>query len=292
MASSSFTDYGPLGLGASAQKYGPLGLGQTGTSGYGADPNTLGTDSASSNLASSPYTIPLTDLVNATNQAAQQSALGGRIPGAPALEAQSSQNIQADLAGQLTPAEQAFMQNNVAAGGAAGGFGVDSPNLSSSYAVQNLLGMQNRRLQGQQELSAAYARNPIAPVVGMQNYLVDPGLYASTAHNQAALALSANRGSAGGGGGGGGVRTAAAYNSGSAVPYGGGYPGAGGGGGAAVTDPYADPFASAFDTTSQNYIPDPWGQGFNDLGTEYGAAPAPAPVSGGDPFAEGGALYG
>lgn len=203
---------------------------------------TLGSETARSNLASSPYNVQLSDLVNATNRAAQQAANVGRIPGAANLEALSSQNIEAGLKGELDPTTLQMLQQGIAARGQAGGFGVDAPALSAAY--QRAIGSDITALQQQaeQNLSAAYARNPAAPIYGMQEGLVTPATYAGTAQAQAALRQKAlddanklaydyyatNVAASRGGGGGGGyaprvgrtaaVPSAAEYNSGATYP--------------------------------------------------------------------------
>lgn len=202
----------------------------------------LGMNTGRSNLAASPYNVQIADLVNATNRAAQQAANVSRIPQAAELERLSSENIASGLRGEVDPATQQMLATSMAESFGGRGFGVDTPALSAAYYRALGMDIASREAEAQKELTAAYARNPSAPIYGMENLLVTPGVYSQTAHQQAALAEQARQadadlafkyaalGARGGGGGGGGggayrpVASAAQYNT-----AGGGYPGAGGG---------------------------------------------------------------
>jgi hypothetical protein len=126
-----------------------------------------GTATGNSGTPSLPDYSQIDDIIqqiNATNQQAQQSALGARIPGGPALEAQSSQ----DIAGLLNPPTQ-FGEIDVPAAAA----GVASGTVGSPFAgITGINLSETERLRrigmGQQYLSAALARNPAAPIADPQ----------------------------------------------------------------------------------------------------------------------------
>lgn len=134
-------------------------------------PSTFSTSAGPSVAGPSVPSLPdysqIDDLIaqiNATNQAAQHAANLGRIPGAAELEAQSSQNI----AGLLNPPTQ-FAEIDVPSAAQA----VASGTVGSPFAgVTGLNLTENERLRrqglGQQYLSAAYARNPAAPIADPQ----------------------------------------------------------------------------------------------------------------------------
>lgn len=145
--------------------------------------------------------------INANNQAAQRSANLGRIPGAGALEMQSSENI-ADL---LDPPD---VLSEIDVGGAARAVG--SGTSGSPFA--GVTGIQlsenekiRRRALGQQQLSMAYGRNPSAPIADPQGLLTYLGsqrfqagesaasralqLELARREQQTALAIAAMRGS-------------------------------------------------------------------------------------------------
>lgn len=156
--------------------------------------------------------------INAANQAAQHQANLGRIPGAEALEAQSSQNI-ADL---LNPPSQ-FGEIDVPAASAA----VTSGTVGSPFAGITGLNLSEterirRQALGQQQLTGAYARNPAAPIAnpealltllqqqafaGQQNEAQRTlQRYLASVEQQTALAVASLRNAYGGATGGGGGR--------------------------------------------------------------------------------------
>ena len=155
--------------------------------------------------------------INATNQQAQTSALNNRIPMASELQQQSSQNIAA----LLNPPTQ-FGELDVPAASA----GVASGTVGSPFAGMTGIRLtENERLRrmglGEQFLSGALARNPIAPIADPQSLLhllqqqqfgaeqaaQERALRERIANAQMANAalLARNRGYSSGGGGGGGT---------------------------------------------------------------------------------------
>lgn len=163
--------------------------------------------------ASAPVTgmsLPsLANLINSINQIGQTNANYGRIPNAPALEKQSSGNIQSELAGNVDPSTIRLMQQQAAERGVATGVGPTSPNSNASYLQALGLTSQQLQQQGQRDLSAADARNPAAPIFDPMSQLLTPGQSqqlgqsATNAANNNALAW-ARLNSGGGSGGGGG----------------------------------------------------------------------------------------
>ena len=161
---------GPGASGFGAPGYGAINFGAGSPMGTSSGAGTHGTPAA---LPVAPIAPTLPDYsnisqiinqINATQQAAQHQANLGRIPGAEGLEAQSSQNI----AGLLNPPTQ-FAEIDVPSAARA----VASGTVGSPFAgVTGLQLSENERLRrqaaGQQQLSAAYARNPSAPIANAQ----------------------------------------------------------------------------------------------------------------------------
>jgi hypothetical protein len=85
---------------------------------------------------------------------ANYSALRGvnLIPGGAALEKASSQDIANELAGYLPQSFLETLQSRTAEQGAAGGFGVDSPNLNASALRAMGIQTQDIQKQGQADL--------------------------------------------------------------------------------------------------------------------------------------------
>lgn len=129
-----------------------------------------------------PDLASLTNLVNSLNQTAQTNANAARIPGNPALEQQSSNNIASNLAGQIPPDVMALLnQQGAERGIATGSPGSDNANSATMRALGlTSLGLQQ---QGQQNLSAADARNPGAPIFDPTTQLLTP-YQAGTLNNQ------------------------------------------------------------------------------------------------------------
>lgn len=119
-----------------------------------------GTPGLAGNTAS---TAALSNLVNSLNQASQQTALAGRIPQNPALEAKSSANISSALAGQLPSDVINLMGQQSAERGVMTGM-PSAPANNAAYLKALGLTSLGQMNTGQQWLSAADARNPIAPV--------------------------------------------------------------------------------------------------------------------------------
>jgi len=155
----------------------------------------------------------ITQLINEINQAAQQKANAGRIPGEVGLEQQSSANIGNALAGQVDPSTINLLGQQAAERGV----GTGSPmgaNSNAAYLRAFGLTSMDRMNTGQNWLSAATARNPAAPVYGAQDRFLtaEQEQQAQLAREQMANNLRiaqmhyANQGRTGGGGsvGGGG----------------------------------------------------------------------------------------
>lgn len=175
-----------------------------------------GTATGTTGVPSLPDYSQVDDLIasiNAANQAAQHQANLGRIPGAEALEAQSSQNI----AGLLNPPSQ-FGEIDVPSAARA----VQSGTVGSPFAgVTGIQLSETERLRrqalGQSQLSGAYARNPAAPIADPQALLTllqqqafqgnqneaqrTLQRYLAAVQQQTALAVAALGGRRGGGGG-------------------------------------------------------------------------------------------
>jgi hypothetical protein len=167
------------------------------------------------NLGNAGDTSKLSDLINSINLKAQQTANQARIPGAAGLEAKSSANIGQELAGGVPSDVMNLLQQQGAERGAASGFGADSANTGAAYLRALGLTSLGQEQAGQQNLSAAYARNPGAPLFDPTSQLLSPGQQENTnlgyiseanraAEAQQRLAIeAAGRGYGGGGRGGG-----------------------------------------------------------------------------------------
>lgn len=180
--------------------YDPYNLPVTGGYGYGPDPfgesgsaRNIATGAAEANLVAAPDMARLSELVNAINRAAQQAANMSRIPGEANLEALSSVNIERGLQGLVDPTTEAMLRSNIAAQYGRGGFGVDTPALSSAYHRALGLDIAALQEQAQKDLTAAVARNPAAPIVDASSFLVNPQTYAAAAADQARRQLEQER---------------------------------------------------------------------------------------------------
>ena len=215
--------------------------------GAGSAAYNLAGNTAQSNLAGSGSMVQLSDIINATNQAAQQSANAGRLgPQGVATQNSLLTNAQNQAQGLLDPQTEQMLQQGIAAQGNASGMGVDSANLAASYRRALGQTINSTEQQGQSNYLGLLAANPSAPIYDMSGNLVSPQTYASTANNQAALAASGGGAATGGGRIGGGsplTPTAAQSNT---VPSGGGY--AGGAGQYAAT-----PIGYTGDTSTIDY---------------------------------------
>jgi len=147
----------------------PGSSGSTGTSAAAGLPGTT----TAGNLAAGPTLSSLTKLIDQLNQAGQTSSNANRIPGNPALEQQSSNNIASELSGQL-PADVIRQITQAAAerGVATGSPGSDNSNAN----LLQSLGLNSLQLQqtGQRDLTAADARNPGAPLFDPTGQLLTP----------------------------------------------------------------------------------------------------------------------
>ena len=157
-------DYNPLGRFAAWQTGGNTGVG----GGGGASPSLP--------LPSIPTPASFADLgrmastVTGANIASQRAALGARIPGAAGLESQSSKLIGQELAGQVPQDVMRLLAQQGAEGAAVTG---GNPNA----AYLKALGLTSLDLtgRGESELSAAYARNPAAPIFDASTGVLTPG---------------------------------------------------------------------------------------------------------------------
>jgi hypothetical protein len=200
-----------------------LGTGEN----LGINPSELTSAAASANLGGLPSIEQLTQQIDQLNINAQQAANMARIPGEAGLEAQSSANIANLLAGQVSPSTLNLLGTQAAERGVATGSPMGA-GTNASYL--QALGLTSEQLQGlgQQELSAATARNPGAPLMDPTTQLLTPAALGSLSNQQASLqeayAALATRAAGGGGGGGGNPAATAAAPLDTGVPAGGAYP--------------------------------------------------------------------
>lgn len=165
------------------------------------------------NLGSATDLENISDRINQINLAATKTAQQARIPNDPALEAQSSTNIGQELQGQVPQDVQNLLAQQAAERGVAGGFG-GGPNANAAYLRALGLTSLQQQQAGQQNLSAAVARNPAAPIFDPTTQLLTPYQGAQlelgyqteadrAAEEQRRLDIEAARGGGGGRGGGG-----------------------------------------------------------------------------------------
>lgn len=154
--------YGTLGTALESRP--PIGAPMTATGNVGASTPASPAGPTVPDFPDYSHVQDLINQINATNQAAQQASNVARIPGAADLEAQSSQDIAALLNPPTT-----FGEIDVPSAARA----VQSGTVGSPFAgVTGLNLSENERIRrqqiGQQMLSAAYARNPGAPIADPQ----------------------------------------------------------------------------------------------------------------------------
>lgn len=147
--------WNPLGTPTTPTTTGAIPAGSPATLPY--VPTNVPQTTTTSNLADLPNIETLTKAINDLNIAAQQQANVSRIPGEANLEAQSSANIAAGMAGQVNPDVIALLKQQGAEQNV--GTGRDS-NAAYLRALGNT--SQQQQQLAQQNLSAATARNPLA----------------------------------------------------------------------------------------------------------------------------------
>ena len=168
--------------------YAVYGPGQYHTPSYTAPeaPQNLATDTAQSNLAASPYDQSLADLINATDQAAQQRANAGRLgPAGQNIQNQLLANTQSNAQGNLDPNTLQRIESNLAQQWGSSGFAPDTAAMSA--AAERAMGLTSIGLESQAatEYGNLLAENPSAPIYSMGNLMVSPNLYASQGNQYA-----------------------------------------------------------------------------------------------------------
>lgn len=165
------------------------------------NPNALSGPEA--NVASLPDIVALTNAINALNLEAQQKANMSRIPGEAGLEGQSSDLIKAELGGQVPADVENLLRQQGAEANVISG-------RDSNAAYLRALGLTSlgQEQAGQQNLSSAVARNPVAPIFDPSSQLITPYQQGQLGIEEQQLALEQQRllrpqlpGGVGGGGG-------------------------------------------------------------------------------------------
>src|ERR1019366_9424518 len=140
--------------------------------GAGSAAYNLAGNNANSNLAASGSMIQLADIINATNQAAQQSANAGRLgPQGVATQNSLLTNAQNQAQGLLDPQTEQMLQQGIGAGGNASGMGVDSANLAASYRRALGQTINSTEQQGQTNYLNLLSACPSAAVHAMSGQL-------------------------------------------------------------------------------------------------------------------------
>lgn len=116
----------------------------------------------------------VTEYVNRLNRTGQTAANRARIPGSQGLEEQSSRNISQELAGMPDADVIRLLGQQSAEMGASRGMGPAAPATMAGYL--QALGLTSYQLkhQGQQDLNAAYGRNPAAPLFDPTSQMLTP----------------------------------------------------------------------------------------------------------------------
>lgn len=220
----------------------------------------------------------ITGKINEINRTAQQMANLARIPGAENLEAASSSMIADQLAGTVPDDVLALMGQSMAERGVGSGM-INSPAARSAYMRALGLTSIGQQEAGQKNLSAAYARNPGAPLYDPSNLVVTPVQQAQLRLQEEQLALERQRlgrGYGGGGGGGGGSytpTTAPTYGSTIVAPsYGTGYVSSGTPEEYTVSDAIRDQ-GGGYDLTGNAWGYQPTSSGTMYMGTQEGYNP-------------------
>lgn len=144
------------------------------------------------------------------NIAAQQAVNQARIPGAAGMEEQSSKMIEDQLLGKVPGDVEAMLGQSAAERGIATGM-PGSGNMNAAYLRALGLTSIGQQQQGQQNLSAAYARNPAAPIMNAESMVITPLQQAQldlSRYQAETGRIGATRTGGGGGGGGYSPRTA------------------------------------------------------------------------------------
>jgi len=151
----------PTGMGAGFGPNGAIPFDQRGLTPAGAAPNAPAAPQNTTPVLPDYSQIQnIIQQINATNQQAQSASNAARIPNAPALERQSSQNIMALLnpPSQYGELDVPAASRAVASGTVGSPFaGVTGLNLTRTQQMAD-------RAEGAQQLNMAYARNPGAPI--------------------------------------------------------------------------------------------------------------------------------
>jgi hypothetical protein len=124
----------------------------------------------SNDLTGAGSLTSLTQLLNSLGVAGQTTANAARIPNATGLETQSSAAIGSELSGALPPDVVNLIQQQGAERGVATG-SPGSPNAEASTLQALGLTSLGQIQTGEQNLSAADARNPVAPVASPSSIL-------------------------------------------------------------------------------------------------------------------------
>jgi len=126
------------------------------------------------NLGEAGNVSQISDLINTINRSAQKTALQARIPNNPALETQSSQNINEELQGQVPADVIRLLGQQAAERGVGSGIGPTSANANAEYLRSLGLTSLQQMQEGQRNLTAADARNPAAPLFDPSTELITP----------------------------------------------------------------------------------------------------------------------
>lgn len=155
------------------------------------DPNQVYSQSLGASLGALPQAENLTGQENVFNQQQLQDALNKSIPGYSDIQASRSGIIQNELAGQLPPDVQAYLERTGAATSLAGGYGGSQAgrNLTARDLGTNSLNlMHTGQQEAQQMISGTPTATPIsiAASLGLNPELLYKGDLTQRQENMAA----------------------------------------------------------------------------------------------------------
>ena len=147
-------------------------------------------NTAVSNMGAAANNTRLADLINATNQAAQQAANAGRLgPQGQQIQANSLTNIERASAGLLDPQTETMLRSGINEN--FGGGDVDSPALAAAYRLATRKTIESTEADAEKRYINMLAANPAAPIYNMGELMMNPATYAGAASAEAGRQLTA-----------------------------------------------------------------------------------------------------
>jgi hypothetical protein len=147
-------------------------------------------NTAVSNMGAAANNTRLADLINATNQAAQQAANAGRLgPQGQQIQANLLTNIERASAGLLDPQTETMLRSGINEN--FGGGDVTSPALAAAYRLATVKKIESTEADAVKQYINMLAANPAAPIYNMGELMMNPATYAGAASAEAGRQLTA-----------------------------------------------------------------------------------------------------